>query len=227
MYLWRIVSFLSALATTGYCLQCTTCSDFNSDACMFSTVTACPDGNVCASRYRISVIGEIIFQNFDRFCAQPSECNVTGTLAYSYSILERMGTTCCSENLCTPAKPIAPDGSSELNGIKCLTCSLSILSSCNMLNCKGDQTMCLLETSKQTTGSQTVTSIHSGCAAEGLCYKKNESSTAGTVYTETTYSCTRGTNGGSSASHTTTSAANTVLFSAGLLFIGLLMQNNV
>ncbi|XP_075183285.1 uncharacterized protein LOC142255714 [Anomaloglossus baeobatrachus] len=195
MYLWRLASFFSALAATGQGLKCYTCSGLNSDYCLLPTYSSCPAGNVCASRYRITVSGNFIFQFFNRFCAQPSQCNATGTFSTSSDISERMATTCCSEDLCTPEKPIVPDVSLTPNGLTCPICSL-LRSSCEnlrTLNCAGDQTMCLLETRKKTTGSVTVTSIDRGCASEGFCYKGNESSTYGTVHTETTYSCTRAT----------------------------------
>ncbi|XP_069803413.1 uncharacterized protein [Dendropsophus ebraccatus] len=165
--------------TTGYGLQCITCSDFDSDSCtMFSTVSSCPAGYVCASRYRISVIGEIgqIFQNFDRFCAQPSECYARGTFSESDDISERMATTCCSEDLCTPKKPI---------------------------------------------GSTTVTETDRGCASQGFCYLTNYNSTAGTVYTETTYSCTPA----NEASYTTASTA-TIVLSSIMSFIVIVTQSN-
>ncbi|XP_069803412.1 uncharacterized protein [Dendropsophus ebraccatus] len=203
--------------TTGYGLQCITCSDFDSDSCtMFSTVSSCPAGYVCASRYRISVIGEIgqIFQNFDRFCAQPSECYARGTFSESDDISERMATTCCSEDLCTPKKPIAPDQSSDENGLQCSTDLFYV-------NCVGDETMCLLVTTKKTTGSTTVTETDRGCASQGFCYLTNYNSTAGTVYTETTYSCTPA----NEASYTTASTA-TIVLSSIMSFIVIVTQSN-
>ncbi|XP_056398924.1 uncharacterized protein LOC130293814 [Hyla sarda] len=183
MCLRRFVLFLSAIAATGSGLQCFICSDFNTDSCTFLiSVASCPNGNVCASRYRISIIGELglVFQNFDRFCAHPSECNATGTFRTDGSTLERMATTCCSTDLCTPEKPIAPDESSEPNGLQCNS----------PVACMGDETMCLLETTKKTSGSVTVTTTQSGCASKGFCYLENSDSTSGTVREEITYSCT-------------------------------------
>ncbi|XP_073513693.1 uncharacterized protein [Phyllobates terribilis] len=202
------------ISTRGQCLQCYTCSNINSDTCLFllSAISSCPAGNVCASRYSISS-NILIFQKFYRFCAQPSECNATGIFSTSFHSSERMATTCCSENLCTPEKPIAPDGSSTPNGLKCPEWNL---------NCAGDQTMCLVKTGKQSTGSETVTSIEGGCASEGFCYQRNESSTAGTVLSETTYTCTRATN---DVSSTTKSTAKTILSSV-LPFIMVLVPFN-
>ncbi|XP_069597099.1 phospholipase A2 inhibitor NAI-like isoform X1 [Ranitomeya imitator] len=227
MYLWSLVSFLSALAATGHCLQCYTCVGLMSDSCSFAFLTnsSCPAGNVCASRYRIAVSGEFIFQRFIRFCAQLSECNATGIYSTSTTSSERIATTCCSENLCTPEKPIVPEGNSTPNGLKCPKCS-SWRPSCDTLrtlNCAGDQTMCLIETTKETTGSLNVTSIKRGCASEGFCYKRNESSTAGTVLKETTYSCTRATS--IDVSSTTKCAAETILLSV-LPFIVALVPFN-
>ncbi|XP_069599047.1 phospholipase A2 inhibitor NAI-like [Ranitomeya imitator] len=212
MYLWSLASFLSALAATGHCLQCYTCVGLESDSCSLAfPISSCPAGNVCASRYRISVAGDFIFQRFIRFCAQLSECKAKGIYSTSTTSSERIATTCCSENLCTPEKPIAPEGSSTPNGLKCPKCAPLELS-CEILetlSCAGDQTMCLIETTKKTTGSLTVTSINRGCASEGFCYKRNESSTAGTVLKETTYSCTRATS--IDVSSTTKCAAETIL----------------
>ncbi|CAJ0933849.1 unnamed protein product [Ranitomeya imitator] len=164
---------------------------------------------------------EFIFQRFIRFCAQLSECNATGIYSTSTTSSERIATTCCSENLCTPEKPIVPEGNSTPNGLKCPKCS-SWRPSCDTLrtlNCAGDQTMCLIETTKETTGSLNVTSIKRGCASEGFCYKRNESSTAGTVLKETTYSCTRAT---SIDEHTCTSESSFFSF-----YVILLEKNQV
>ncbi|XP_077116235.1 uncharacterized protein LOC143770477 [Ranitomeya variabilis] len=227
MYLWRLVSFLSALAATGYSLQCYNCSDFNTDSCLFSSIASCPTGNVCATQYEVSLTGIFIVQFLNRFCAQPSECDATGTFNTSTSTSQNIATTCCSENLCTPEKPIVPDGSLTPDGLKCPTCS-PLESSCetlNYLNCAGDQTMCLHQTRKQTTGSITVTTMESGCASQGFCYKRNESSTSGPVLTEITYSCTRATSISDAAS-TTKSTAQTILLSV-LPFVMLLVPFNM
>ncbi|XP_069804608.1 phospholipase A2 inhibitor NAI-like [Dendropsophus ebraccatus] len=190
MHLWGIGLLLSAVAATGSCLQCISCSGL--DSCVNSTVTSCPDGDVCALRHRISVIGNATSQHIDRFCAHPSECNGTGTFDRPNIVLDRMATTCCDENLCTSTKPAAPNGSSLANGMKCPSCSWLSYPSCDILewmNCVGDETMCLLKTTKQNTGSLNFTTIDRGCASKGFCYIRNENSTSGAVYTETTYSC--------------------------------------
>ncbi|XP_044134627.1 phospholipase A2 inhibitor and Ly6/PLAUR domain-containing protein-like [Bufo gargarizans] len=136
-----------------------------------------------------------------------------------------MATTCCSEDRCTSAKPIVPDASSQPNGLKCPKCAL-LSESCGTLesmNCMGDQTMCLLVTTKKTTGSINVTKINRGCASEGLCYQKNQTSKDGEVYTEKTYSCSQGTRS-SEASYT--SSVKTVC-SSELSVIVLLMLYNL
>ncbi|KAG8548772.1 hypothetical protein GDO81_024263 [Engystomops pustulosus] len=119
---WWVLLLLSAVAATGEALRCITCSSVASDSCGILSRENCPDGHVCASQYRTTKSGGFVMQFFDRICAPQSECQVTGTYTHK-STSERIATTCCSSDLCSPAKPKLPAvNSMEPNGLMCSTC---------------------------------------------------------------------------------------------------------
>ncbi|XP_071969521.1 phospholipase A2 inhibitor gamma subunit B-like [Engystomops pustulosus] len=197
---------------TGYCLQCVTCS-FGTNECASPTVVSCPTGKVCAARQTITVAAGIIFQSFEKFCSQPSECNATGTFSTMIGSSNRIATTCCSEDRCTPAKPIAPDVSTETNGGTCPTCWGLSCEHIESLECVGDQTICLQQITRKTIGSLTETTVKRGCASEGFCYKGNESAINGAVHEEVTYSCTP------SSGTTFTTTMSTKTYTISFLFL--------
>lgn len=213
MDLWGFLCVLSAFAATGDCLQCITCTAVSAASCSVSNPVTCSDGQVCASQLTISITSGVISQYFSRFCAPQSECSVAGAFTY-YSTLEKIATTCCSNDSCTPEIPQVPTVSSQANGVTCPQCALPG-DSCGAnqnVNCTGNQTMCLLVSNTQTTtGAQTALTINRGCASSGYCIKNNMNYTNNGIYTQITYTCTNGTSYGYISNSTTSTTTNVTL----------------
>ncbi|XP_040182769.1 uncharacterized protein LOC120915992 isoform X2 [Rana temporaria] len=181
----------STLAATGHSLICTGCFSPNEDSCTGFPIT-CPPSYVCASQYTISIIGGVVMKDFQRLCVPQNECNVTGSFTLS-SLVGKIATTCCFTDNCSPETPKVPDGSSQPNGVWCQQCQEDIASCTgSRVECTGEDTMCLLETQKTTTGSHTVYRSKRGCASKGFCYKSNMTTDTGGVREEKTYICSGG-----------------------------------
>ncbi|XP_072282542.1 uncharacterized protein [Pyxicephalus adspersus] len=192
MFRLEIFFIFSTLAATGQSLTCKRCYLLDSVTCTgFNEV--CQPGYVCASRLTISFIGSSIYQVFQRFCAPQAECNVTGTFTDEIG-KNKIATTCCNTDSCTPTAPKLPDSSSQPNGVWCQQCISWDKSSCTggLVKCTGEESKCFMESSKESTGSQTVYSSKRGCASIGYCNKMNTTSDTGVVQKENTITCTNG-----------------------------------
>ncbi|XP_075135270.1 phospholipase A2 inhibitor NAI-like [Leptodactylus fuscus] len=175
MDLWRFWFFFSACAATGYCLQCIFCYEVISDSCNTANTETCLDGQVCIYQVTSSIRNGVISRYIRRACAPKSECNVSGTFTY-YNTTERVATTCCSNDSCTPTIPIIPPvNAKEPNGVTCTKCSLPgpLCTYVENMECSGMETKCLLVSTKQTTGTQTQLTILRGCATSGYCTRNN------------------------------------------------------
>ncbi|XP_073425943.1 phospholipase A2 inhibitor NAI-like [Dendrobates tinctorius] len=208
MSLWGFLCFLSAFAATGNCLQCVTCSTSSSDSCSSTNAESCQVGQVCASQSTVTIQSGVFSLYFKRFCAPQSECSVNGSFSY-YSTTERIATTCCFNDLCSPEKPKVPSTNSQINGVICSKCTLSgdACGADQNMNCTGNETMCMLMSTKKTIGLQTTLSITRGCASSSYCTRSNITFTSNDVQTEITYQCTTGTLANSTS--TTTRATST------------------
>ncbi|XP_075183284.1 uncharacterized protein LOC142255713 [Anomaloglossus baeobatrachus] len=193
MYLWVLLCVIAAFAATGDCLQCISCSIENSDSCSSTNTESCLVGQVCASQSTLSIKNGEISQKFKRFCAPQSECNVNGSFTY-YNTSERIATTCCFNDSCSSEKPKVPSTTLLSNGIICSKCSLAgpACGADQNMNCTGNETMCLLMSTKYILGTQTTLSLVRGCASRGYCIKSNTSHPSAEGYTEITYQCTSG-----------------------------------
>ncbi|XP_077312671.1 uncharacterized protein LOC143933597 [Lithobates pipiens] len=202
MFLLEYFVLFPILAATGQSLQCANCFSLNSDSCTGIFSSVCPSGYVCASQYSVSVVGSLILQSFNRLCAPKAECSVTGSYT-SQTGTFRIATTCCDTDNCTPATPRLPNTSSQPNGVWCQQCYSTDTYACTggLVQCNGEQTMCLKKSEIRSTGSQTLYSSQRGCASKGYCNMRNTSSVSGAVQEETTYTCTNG------APNTATTAA--------------------
>ncbi|XP_075697020.1 phospholipase A2 inhibitor NAI-like [Rhinoderma darwinii] len=177
MYLWGFLYLLSAFAASGDCLQCLTCSGISLESCSTTNIVSCLDGHVCVLQKRTTNANGSIAGYFERFCAPPTECNVTGTFTH-YLTKDRIATTCCYIDLCTPEIPIVPTGNSEPNGLSCPKCSLTgdFCTTDPNMNCTGNETMCLLVSTLTKRGAQTELQMTRGCASSGYCSKNNVTS---------------------------------------------------
>ncbi|XP_073457893.1 phospholipase A2 inhibitor NAI-like isoform X2 [Aquarana catesbeiana] len=144
MFLLEFVVLFSTLASTGQSLKCDKCFSLDSDSCTGFSGQECPSGEVCASRYEISFSDLIVTQTFNRLCAPQAECSVTGTFTHGSST-ERVATTCCDTDYCTPTMPKLPDTSSQPNGVWCQQCLSMGTYTCTggLVQCTGEATMCL------------------------------------------------------------------------------------
>ncbi|XP_071969185.1 uncharacterized protein [Engystomops pustulosus] len=193
MRLPGFLCFLSALVATGDSLQCLTCQIISVGPCTTTTPEICLDGQVCAFQSTISVkYGEIKF-SFKSFCAEKKECYVNGTFT-DYSSVTRIATTCCSSDSCTPEKPTIPSPNPKVpNGFLCPKCTLPGTSLCDQyMQCTGNETKCLLESTTTSQGTQTDLSLNGGCASSGYCLRNKVNYTTNGFYKEITYTCTNG-----------------------------------
>ncbi|XP_073513692.1 uncharacterized protein [Phyllobates terribilis] len=216
MYLWGFLCFLSAFATIGNCLQCITCSTDSTGSCSSTNSESCLDGQVCASQSTITMKDGVISQHFKRLCAPQSECSVYGTFSY-YLTTERIATTCCFKDLCSSEMPVVPSSNSTINGVICSKCTLSgdACGADQIMNCTGDETMCLLMSTKDTIGVQTTLSMVRGCVSSGYCVKNSLNFTSDEVHTEITYQCTTGMLTNSNTTTSGTCTTTTTMASSG------------
>ncbi|XP_077312668.1 uncharacterized protein LOC143933595 [Lithobates pipiens] len=224
MFLLEFFVLFSTLASTGQCLKCARCFSFDSDSCTELFSQECPSGEVCASQYTVSLSAFIVTQAFKRLCAPQAECSVTGTYTYDSST-KRIATTCCNMDYCTPITPKLPNTSSQPNGVWCQQCYSTNAYTCtgSLVQCTGEQTMCLQKSQKESTGSQAIYFSERGCASKGYCNMRNTSSVSSAVTEETTYTCT---NGFPNAATTTTTATATIITSTRILFLFVILNNS-
>ncbi|XP_069598642.1 phospholipase A2 inhibitor NAI-like isoform X1 [Ranitomeya imitator] len=210
MCLWGLLCFLSAFAATGNCLQCVTCSSNSLNSCSSTNSVSCQDGQVCASQSTVTMQSGEFSQYFKRFCAPQSECNVTGSFSY-YSTAQRIATTCCFSDLCSPKNPIVPSANSQINGVICSMCSLSgdACGANQNMNCTGNETMCMVMSTKYTVGTQVTLSLIRGCASSNYCIRSNITFPSNEGQTEITYQCTAGTLANSSSTATRATSTTT------------------
>ncbi|XP_044134626.1 phospholipase A2 inhibitor NAI-like [Bufo gargarizans] len=127
-----------------------------------------------------------------------SECNFLGSIRLQQLQIS-MGTICYSDPECTMIGNL-PTENSPLNGLGCPSC-LSVNSTwCHTdetLQCRGDETMCLLLQTTQESGSMSTSTAFRGCATMSMCDLGSQSQNKTGSFTEVKINCTRASTSGS------------------------------
>ncbi|XP_056398160.1 phospholipase A2 inhibitor 25 kDa subunit-like [Hyla sarda] len=187
-----ILSLLSALAATSYALSCTVCQSLTSSSCSGVSVT-CPSGEQCGSSYTETIFDGVNTKVFVRRCMSISECRFIGTVSLN-KVQTKKVHSCCNTDDCTPSIASFPAKSSEPNELICPSCVSITSASCSSsetVQCRGDETECLLQATT-VTGLQSGSSALRGCATKSICDLGSQSQSADGVTTEVKFICTSG-----------------------------------
>ncbi|XP_069803833.1 phospholipase A2 inhibitor 25 kDa subunit-like [Dendropsophus ebraccatus] len=188
-----ILSLLSALIATSDALSCTECISTTSSSCSGPSVT-CSSGHQCGSTYTESTtaVGGV-FAGVVRACTPSFHCNFTGSVTQKQA-QTKIATSCCSTDNCTPKIPAFPTIGTKSNGVVCRSCVSTHSTWCytkDTIHCTGDETMCLLQTTKQR-GSVKLSAAVRGCATKSICDIGDKSLTVAGTTTEVKIKCTSG-----------------------------------
>ncbi|XP_044138563.1 uncharacterized protein LOC122929134 [Bufo gargarizans] len=127
-----------------------------------------------------------------------SKCNFLGSMRLQ-QLQIRMGTSCYGNPNCTLFSAL-PNENSPLNGLGCPSC-LSVNSTwCytdETIQCRGDETMCLLLHTTQESGSMSTSTTFRGCATMSICDLGSQSQNETGSFTEVKINCTRASTSGS------------------------------
>ncbi|XP_075045848.1 phospholipase A2 inhibitor and Ly6/PLAUR domain-containing protein-like [Mixophyes fleayi] len=177
-YLLIYLCLISCLASTGYSLTCIYCES-TSTSCTGATTINCSAGNACGYAYAEASEGTIQTKLLFRTCVRESSCNTSGSITY-YNGKSKTATSCCSTDNCDPLPLKIPADSAEKNKLVCRSCLKSKAKWCytsDMMECTGDETKCILQTAKTSSGSFALR----GCATKSICDQGSQSTADGEV----------------------------------------------
>ncbi|XP_040182912.1 phospholipase A2 inhibitor and Ly6/PLAUR domain-containing protein-like [Rana temporaria] len=189
----QILGVLSALVASGYSLSCTRCSS-SSDSCTGPNVT-CPSGSVCGAQFKESqLLGFGASKTYVMSCTLQNQCDTRGSFSLAHNLTEKMATSCCETNGCTPTLPSLPGNSSGSNGLMCPSCmsNSTWCDTSDTMECKGDEKMCFLYSTKTSGHSSNVSHVMRGCATKSICNFSSQSSSGKEISTEVKFICTSG-----------------------------------
>uniref|UniRef100_A0A8C5QSE4 UPAR/Ly6 domain-containing protein n=1 Tax=Leptobrachium leishanense TaxID=445787 RepID=A0A8C5QSE4_9ANUR len=185
---------LGTTITTGHSLSCTMCLEIGANTCD-GPKTTCPPDHMCGAMYSlVSIRGVGTTQGYTRECFLPNQCNIEGYMSILAKVKSQIGTSCCDTDGCTPPLPKLPAVSTKLNGLVCRGCFSTDSDWCDTdsaVQCSGNETMCLLETTI-TTGARSEKGAVRGCATESLCDIGSHSVDFGNKKITSRYNCTSG-----------------------------------
>ncbi|XP_075046993.1 phospholipase A2 inhibitor and Ly6/PLAUR domain-containing protein-like [Mixophyes fleayi] len=163
----------------GYSLKCISCQSYSSTSCTGTTTVECPAGNACGYVYAEASEGGLKTRVLIRSCIIENQCNTSGSITY-YSGKSKTATSCCSTDNCAPLPLKIPADSTEKNKLVCRSCLKANANWCytsDTMECTGDETKCILQTSKTSAGSVALR----GCATKSICDQGSQSTAAGEV----------------------------------------------
>ncbi|XP_040277235.1 uncharacterized protein LOC120992361 isoform X2 [Bufo bufo] len=195
--LYGILCLLSALAATS-CSNCyagisimTRCPTNNN---------ACPSGEECPGGTG-DKMAKILAWTYK--CA--SKCNFLGSMRLQQLQIS-MSTLCYGHPNC-PSIANSLTDNSPLNGLVCPSCLSANSTWCHTdetIQCRGDETMCLLLQTLES-GSMSTSTTFRGCATMSICDLGSQSQNKTGSFTEVKINCTRastsGSNRGSMSDH--------------------------
>ncbi|XP_077312662.1 phospholipase A2 inhibitor NAI-like [Lithobates pipiens] len=188
----HILGVLLALAASGYSLLCTQCIS-QSKSCVGSNVS-CPSDSLCGVAYSETGYGCDTTNLYVSSCLPQDKCGLSGSATFPSRVILRMGTSCCSTDLCIPKFPSLPwYNSMPNNGLTCQSCK-SDSTRCytsDTIQCTGDENMCLLHTTKMS-GNRSMSTTFRGCATKSLCNLSSQSYSTEEVSAEMKFICTSG-----------------------------------
>eukprot|EP00079_Xenopus_tropicalis_P017002 XP_004916450.1 PREDICTED: phospholipase A2 inhibitor and Ly6/PLAUR domain-containing protein-like isoform X1 [Xenopus tropicalis] len=165
-----LLSALSYLAGTGFCLSCIHCTSNDGSGCS-GIAKNCTGDTVCMSTVTqtATYTGQAT-TTLRRSCGEPQYCSA-GSLS-SYFITTVTNSTCCFTDSCTPPEPTMPNYTSKTkNGAVCKTCFARDERECSRFNttmCTGSETFCVEYEVRTEAG----TTIVWGCSTENFCHNK-------------------------------------------------------
>ncbi|XP_040277284.1 uncharacterized protein LOC120992389 [Bufo bufo] len=121
-----------------------------------------------------------------------SECNFLGSMRLQ-QLQIRMNTLCYGHPNCT-VNGYSPTENSTLNGLGCPSCLSDNSTWCytdETIQCRGDETMCLLLQTTQESGSMSTSTAFRGCTTKSFCDLGSQSQNETGSSTEVKFNCTR------------------------------------
>ncbi|XP_053308586.1 phospholipase A2 inhibitor gamma subunit B-like [Spea bombifrons] len=185
---------LSALISTCYSLSCTKCSNTTTSSCTGSSIT-CPADQVCGVSYTLTTEGGVTSLEYSRDCFLKEQCTFNGSMGFAQNSRVRIGYSCCSTDNCLPSLPALPADNNKTNGLVCRSCSSQNSVWCytsDTIQCTGDENMCLLQTTKITTGSVSSSTAIRGCATKSICDLGRQAVTTDQISVDINFQCTSG-----------------------------------
>ncbi|XP_044138564.1 uncharacterized protein LOC122929135 [Bufo gargarizans] len=125
------------------------------------------------------------------------KCNFLGSLRLQ-QLQIRMGTICYGNTTNCAVGSNLPTDNSPLNGLGCPSCLSDNSTWCHTdetIQCRGDETMCLLMQITQESGS--MSTAFRGCATMSICDLGSQSQNKTGLFTEVKINCTRASTSGS------------------------------
>ncbi|KAG8548821.1 hypothetical protein GDO81_024008 [Engystomops pustulosus] len=189
--LWVLLSFILALARTGWSLQCIQCTAFEGESCTTGPSITCAKGEVCTTKNQHAIIGGATSATMYRSCGPPTHCNKTG----SFTVVQRtmkIGISCCSTDNCLSPVPELPPTSTRKNGRVCGLCGApkEDCTPTTTINCVGNEDKCLLHVTRLN-GPNNVESYR-GCSTKSICDIRFLNQSSGVVNIEADYFCSNG-----------------------------------
>uniref|UniRef100_A0A803KEJ2 UPAR/Ly6 domain-containing protein n=1 Tax=Xenopus tropicalis TaxID=8364 RepID=A0A803KEJ2_XENTR len=161
-----LLSALSYLAGTGFCLSCIHCTSNDGSGCS-GIAKNCTGDTVCMSTVTqtATYTGQAT-TTLRRSCGEPQYCSA-GSLS-SYFITTVTNSTCCFTDSCTPPEPTMPNYKSKTkNGAVCKTCFARDERECSRFNttmCTGSETFCVEYEVRTEAGNDSYPTILKSCS---------------------------------------------------------------
>ncbi|XP_040277064.1 phospholipase A2 inhibitor subunit gamma B-like [Bufo bufo] len=190
---WVFICLLSALAKTGFSLECTQCMAIGLSSCTEGPIITCPQGHVCTSMYQETIEDGKTNELLYRSCGPTSHCNKTGSFTIEKNSA-RLGISCCFTDKCYPPLPQLQSASTRRNGKVCQMCSEGneACSGTKTIDCVGNENKCLLQVAKIKAGSDENVESFRGCSTRSICDIGNLNISFGFLEMESTFLCSGG-----------------------------------
>ncbi|XP_044134618.1 phospholipase A2 inhibitor and Ly6/PLAUR domain-containing protein-like [Bufo gargarizans] len=187
---WVFMCILSALAKTGFSLECIKCIALGDSSCTEGPIVTCPQGHTCTSMYQETIKDGKTSEFLYRSCGPTSHCNKTGSFTIENQSA-RLGISCCYTDNCYPPLPQLQSASTRRNGKVCQMCSdgSEACSGTATIDCVGNENKCILQVTKTIAGTDKNVESYRGCGTKSICEIGNQNISFGFLNMESTFPC--------------------------------------
>ncbi|XP_053307519.1 uncharacterized protein LOC128469745 [Spea bombifrons] len=187
-----LLCIFSVFAHTAFSLTCQKCVGMGTQSCDGLSVT-CSADEACGASYTVTTANSTELKVYARDCLPKKHCDLQGSVTAITNTKVKMVMSCCFTDDCVPELPELPENNDEPNGLSCRTCysvDSSWCSSTDTIACKGNENMCLLQSTKLR-GIINVQTSYRGCSTKSICSIGSQSLASGGFNIDYSFLCTR------------------------------------